>query len=176
MLLFRLFGSFIRKGIPLILLLSFFIACRSKNENISIKKDEKAINKAINTSLDVWHQSASESDFKTYFDVMDTASVFIGTDATENWTKEAFSLFSKPYFDKGEAWSFHPKERNIYLSKSGDVAWFDELLDTWMGTCRGSGVFELDEAEWKLKHYVFSLTVPNDAMNDVIELIASDNE
>ena len=32
-------------------------------------------------------------------------------------------------------------ERHIYTSKSGDFIWFDELLDTWMGACRGSGVY-----------------------------------
>ena len=86
--------------------------------------------------------AAAEANFDAYFGKMDTISVFIGTDASENWTKKEFSDFSKPYFDKGKAWDFKTLERNIYVNTSGDFVWFDELLNTWMGTCRGSGVLE----------------------------------
>ena len=101
---------------------------------------------------------------------MDSVSIFIGTDASENWKKTAFSKFSKPYFDKGKAWSFTPIERNIYTSKNNEIVWFDELLNTWMGICRGSGVLEKENKKWKIKHYVLSVTIPNDNINQVINI------
>lgn len=129
-------------------------------------ENEKA---SIHQLLDNWHRAAAEADFDLYFDTMDSLSVFIGTDAEENWDKKAFMEFSKPHFDKGKAWAFTAIERNIYFSQQGDVAWFDELLNTWMGICRGSGVLEQRNGQWKLKHYVLSVTVPNDDMDQVIE-------
>ncbi len=99
---------------------------------------------------------------------MDNISVFIGTDATENWTKKQFISFSKPYFDRGKAWDFKTLERNVYTNKSGDFVWFDELLNTWMGTCRGSGVLEKTGSTWKIKHYVLSVSIPNDDVQKVI--------
>ena len=99
---------------------------------------------------------------------MDSVSVFIGTDASENWEKKQFQDFSKPYFDKGKAWDFKTLERTICLNPSGDFAWFDELLNTWMGTCRGSGVLEKTTNGWKIKQYVLSITIPNDDVQAVI--------
>ena len=79
-------------------------------------------------------------------------------------------VFSKPYFDKGKAWDFETLERNIYVNSSGEFVWFDELLRTWMGTCRGSGVLEKIENSWKIKHYVLSVSIPNEDINRVITI------
>ena len=123
----------------------------------------------VNTLLDNWHKAASEANYEGYFSKMDSVSVFIGTDATENWTKKQFENFSKPYFDKGKAWSFKTLERNIYLNDARNFVWFDELLTTWMGTCRGSGVLEKKDEIWKIKHYVLSIEIPNDDVQVVIK-------
>ncbi|MBS9766494.1 MAG: nuclear transport factor 2 family protein [Flavobacteriaceae bacterium] len=48
------------------------------------------------------------------------------------------------------------------------MAWFDELLDTWMGICRGSGVLEKTAKGWKIRHYVLSVTVPNEDTQKVV--------
>lgn len=101
---------------------------------------------------------------------MDSISVFIGTDATENWSKKQFEKFSKPYFDQGKAWSFSAIDRNIYVNEAGNFLWFDELLDTWMGTCRGSGVLEKKQGQWKIKHYVLSIEIPNSDVQAVISV------
>ncbi len=122
----------------------------------------------VNTLLDDWHKAASEANYEDYFGKMDSLSVFIGTDATENWSKTQFADFSKPYFDKGKAWSFKPLERNIYVNEAKDFVWFDELLTTWMGTCRGSGVLEKKQNVWKIKHYVLSVEIPNNDIQAVI--------
>lgn len=137
--------------------------------NKSINNDEK---QTINTLLDNWHAAAAKADYAGYFGKIDDDGHYIGTDATENWDKKAFAAFAKPYFDKGRAWDFKAVERNIYFSKDGKVAWFDELLDTWMKGCRGSGVLEKQGKVWKIKHYVLSMTVPNDVTDKVIPLKA----
>ena len=101
---------------------------------------------------------------------MSNQSVFVGTDAAEVWNIQQFKDFSKPYFDKGKAWSFTSVERNVYLNSNGEIAWFDELLATWMGVCRGSGVLKKDKGSWKIEHYVLSVTVPNDNIQDVMKV------
>lgn len=132
-------------------------------------KDETV---AINTLLDNWHAAAARADYNGYFVKIAADGHYIGTDAGENWDKTAFAAFSKPYFDKGKAWDFKTLERHMYFSKDGKTAWFDELLDTWMKVCRGSGVLEKEGTEWKIKHYVLSMTVPNDATGEVVPIKA----
>ena len=100
---------------------------------------------------------------------MDTISIFIGTDATENWTKKEFQDYSKPYFDRGKAWDFKVLERNVFLDSTGKFAWFDENLKTKRGTFRGSGVL-VKKATWKIKHYVLSVPIPNDDIEDVVKI------
>ncbi len=124
----------------------------------------------INLMLDKWHKAAAEANFEDYFDDLTDDAIFIGTDATENWNKTAFQEFAKPYFDKGKAWDFTALERNIYFSADKKMAWFDELLNTQMKICRGSGVLVLVGNQWKIKHYVLSMTVPNDNSKEVIKI------
>jgi len=124
----------------------------------------------IDSSLEAWHKAAAEANFDAYFNLMTKDGVFIGTDATENWQNEDFKKFSKPYFDNGKAWSFSTLERNIYVGEYQDLGWFDELLDTQMGICRGSGVVEKDSLGWKVKHYVLSIAVPNENVAELTKL------
>lgn len=122
----------------------------------------------IHLVLDQWHLDAAQFDYEAYFGKMTTDAVFVGTDASEVWSKTKFQNFSKPYFDKKETWNFKPLERNIYLDKNTNTAWFDEVLDTWMGTCRGSGVVVFEAKNWKIKHYVLSVAIPNESIKEVI--------
>ena len=115
-----------------------------------------------------WHKAASNANYTNYFGALDSSAVYIGTAAEEIWSKKQFSNFSKPYFDRGKAWDFKTLERNVYLNEIGDFAWFDELLNTWMGTCRGSGVLEKKNNTWNIKHYVLSVAIPNDDIQAVI--------
>ncbi|MFT5251658.1 MAG: ketosteroid isomerase-like protein [Flavobacteriales bacterium] len=124
----------------------------------------------INVVLDNWHKAAGEAQFDAYFNLMTDDAIFIGTDATENWNKTQFQAFAKPFFDRGKAWSFKAIERHIYVDKSGRTAWFDELLDTQMKICRGSGVLLKVGNDWKIKHYVLSMTVPNDNVTEVVKI------
>jgi hypothetical protein len=126
----------------------------------------------IDSTLDNWHKAATDANFVNYFDALTDDSIFIGTDATENWTKPAFQAFAKPYFDKGKAWSFTSLERHIYFSTDKKMAWFDELLNTQMKICRGSGVLIFINGKWKIKHYVLSMTIPNDNVDEVVKIKA----
>ena len=126
--------------------------------------------KEINSVLDAWHKAAGEANFDTYFRLMTTDGVFIGTDATENWQNQAFKEFSKPYFDRGKAWNFTAVERNIYVNDTNDFAWFDELLDTQMKLCRGSGVLKKVNGSWKIAHYVLSIAVPNENVDELVQI------
>jgi len=150
------------KKIILIVIASIFTL--TMHAQIGKEKDK------VSEFLDSWHKDASNADFKNYFDKIADDGIYIGTDATENWTKKEFEAFAKPYFDKGKAWNFTALQRNIYFSSDKKLAWFDELLDTQMKICRGSGIVEFKNGNWKIKHYVLSMTIPNDNSDAVIEV------
>ncbi len=135
---------------------------------------QKNLTKEAGSFLDEWHKDAANADMDAYFDKIDTAGIFIGTDATEVWLKQEFYDYSKPHFDKGKAWSFAVKERNIYFSEDLSYAWFDELLDSSSGTLRGSGVLKKEDKAWKIMHYVLSLPVPNEKFKEVINVLKQD--
>lgn len=124
----------------------------------------------IATMLDAFNVAAAKADYKTYFDFYADESTFIGTDATEVWDKKQFMVWAKPYFDKKSTWNFKSLKRNIHFTKDGKMAWFDELLDTQMKICRGSGVVEKIGGQWKVKQYVLSVTVPNEVVDKVVEI------
>ncbi|WP_343487159.1 nuclear transport factor 2 family protein [Allomuricauda sp. d1] len=133
-------------------------------------KGQEIEKQQIDKVLDSWHKAAADADFETYFGLMAKDAVFLGTDATENWQNEEFKNFSKPYFDKDKAWSFTAVERNIYVDAEAGYAWFDELLDTQMKLCRGSGVLHKLNGEWKIKHYVLSIAVPNENVEALVAM------
>jgi len=135
--------------------------------SIVISAQEKS---NIDKVLTQWHKAASEANFEDYFSLMTKEGVFIGTDPTENWQNKDFRAFSKPYFDRGKAWNFKTLERNIYTEENTNIAWFDELLATQMGICRGSGVLQKTEDGWKIAHYVLSITIPNENVEEATAL------
>lgn len=137
--------------------------------------DANTINAAIVSNLNRWHEAAAQADFETYFGLMTPDAIYIGTDATEHWDLEAFKHFAKPYFDAGKAWDFKAIDRHIFVYNNNTLAWFDELLNTHMGICRGSGVMKLENGTWKVAHYVLSMTVPNSKMQDVVSVKRTDD-
>jgi hypothetical protein len=125
----------------------------------------------INNLIDQWHLAAANADFDSYFNKMTIDGIFIGTDAHENWTVPEFKVYAKPYFDKGKAWSFNALQRNVYISDG--IAHFDELLETQMGLCRGSGVVTKTSDGWKIAHYVLSIVVPNEQVSKLTAIKAA---
>ena len=143
-----------------------FVGCMSKQEQAPSKSK-------VHTVLDNWHKAAAEADFDRYFNYFASDSaIFMGTDATERWTISEFKPWSKPYFDRGEAWSFVPVQRHIYFSKAGRTAWFDESLDTPnLGPARGTGVLIKKDTTWKITHYNLSIPIPNAIADTVVEQV-----
>ena len=139
------------RKIVIILVGLILIGCKSTQP-----KNSENVKSEINLILNDWHKAAAEANFEAYFGAMSEDAIYIGTDPTENWNKPAFIKFAKPYFDRGKAWNFTALERNIYFSTDKKTAWFDELLDTQMKICRGSGVLIKVKNKWKVRNSFFS--------------------
>ena len=114
----------------------------------------------IDALLDGLHEDAHKGNFESYFDRYSTDAVFLGTDKIERWTIEDFKAYAKPAFSDGHGWTYAVIERN--WEGDGNTRWFDEiLLNEKLGHCRGTGVVELINGEWKISHYALTMLVPN---------------
>ena len=148
-------------------------ACDQQTTHAPTQKPVKA---DIDAVLDDWHSAASDADFDRYFGHFhDSTSIFMGTDATERWTVPEFKAFAQPYFARGRAWSFSATTRYVYFSEEGNVAWFDEELDTPnLGPSRGTGVLVFGKTGWKIAHYNLTVPIPNEIVYDVVEQIEAE--
>ncbi|MES2299809.1 MAG: nuclear transport factor 2 family protein [Pseudomonadota bacterium] len=127
---------------------------------------DAAMRERVGAFIDAWHDDAAHAR-PAYFDKMASDGVYIGTDKTELWQRDAFKLWAKPYFDRGAAWSFKATRRNIYFSPDRKFIWFDELLDTRMGVCQASGVVRATASGFEIAHYQLSIAVPNEVADKV---------
>lgn len=128
--------------------------------------------KAVAAILDDWHRAAARADEGRYFAQMGRDAVFLGTDASERWTKAAFQAWAHPIFQRRKAWTFKATRRTITLSKDGRTAWFDEDLDTPnLGPARGTGVLTREQDRWLIQQYNLSVPIPNNLMTQVKALI-----
>lgn len=160
------------KQIILVAFLPVVLVLNGCSERASANKVRQDLDKLVTS----WHLAATNAD-TSFFDYMADDAVYIGTDASERWSKKEFVDFAIPYFRRGKAWDFKTIERRVYYSDNEDVAWFDETLDTWMGVCRSSGVLQKYKGKgWKIKHYQLSCTVPNDKVKQFIELMKENKE
>lgn len=129
---------------------------------------------AVGAVLDAFHDAAARADEATYFALLADSAVFLGTDATERWTKAEFLAFARPHFAAGKGWRFVPRDRHVALSAGGRVAWFDELLDSESyGECRGTGVLERIGDRWLIQQYHLTIPVPNELAREVVGRIRS---
>ena len=137
-----------------------------------VKGSNSAAIAEVSRVLDDWHQAAAVADEARYIGHLTDDAVFLGTDPGERWTAAEFSEFVKPYFDKGQGWTYLPRDRHVMLSDDGALAWFDERLDNEKyGELRGTGVLCLVDGVWKLAHYNMSFPVPNERTGEVVDLI-----
>jgi hypothetical protein len=154
-----------------------FFSCSTSAEtpkpDAATIKADKAI---IGAMLDSFNAAAARSDYDGYFSFYTDDAIFIGTDATEHWDKPAFMVWAKPYFDKKTTWNFTSLERHIFFGNHADIAWFDELLNTQMKICRGSGVVVKKDNVWKVQQYVLSTTIPNSLIDTVVSLKAVEED
>ena len=120
----------------------------------------------LDVLLDGLHQDAHEGNFQAYFARYTSDAVFLGTDKTERWTIEEFKAYAKPAFADGHGWTYSVVERN--WEGDGNTRWFDEILfNEKLGHCRGTGVVQLINDEWKIAHYALTMLVPNSIAADV---------
>lgn len=136
-------------------------------EEQTVETDEKRIHEL----MDNWHLAAATADADAFFGTMTEDGIYLGTDASERWLRDELRTWSKAAFERESAWDFKASKRQLYFSADYKTAWFEELLDTWMGTCRGSGVLVKQGGVWKLKHYDLAIMVPNDLVKDFITLV-----
>ena len=125
----------------------------------------------INSMLDSWHHAAAVADEEGFYGKFTADGIYIGTDPTEHWKAIELQTWAKSAFERESAWDFKPYDRHIFYAEDGKTAWFDELLDTWMGTCRGSGVLQKVKGEWKITHYHLAVAVPNESIDAYLEII-----
>ena len=140
----------------ILVVLSFFII-------VNTNADDK---RHVNELLDGLHNDAHKGNFDSYFDRYSSDAVFLGTDKTERWTIEEFKTYAKPAFVDGHGWTYKVIERN--WEGDGDIQWFDEILfNEKLGHCRGTGVVELINGEWKIAHYALTMLIPNSIAAEV---------
>ena len=121
---------------------------------------------SVNALLDGLHKDAHEGNYQAYFARYSPDAIFLGTDKTERWTIEEFKTYAKPAFVDGHGWTYKVIERN--WEGDGDIQWFDEILfNEKLGHCRGTGVVELINGEWKIAHYALTMLIPNSIAAEV---------
>jgi ketosteroid isomerase-like protein len=156
-----------------VILLSFAVLCACGASPPS--ESPRVARSSIDRVLDDWHDAAAHSDEDRYFDHMADDAIFLGTDATERWTKSAFRAYAHPHFARGHGWVFRSVRRDVILDPSHRLAWFDEDLHTeGLGPARGSGVLRREaDGEWRIVHYNLAITVPNERFAEVHALLSA---
>ena len=130
----------------------------------SISADEQRA--STDELLDGLHQDAHEGNFDSYFDRYSSGAIFLGTDKTERWTIDEFKAYARPAFNDGHGWTYSVVERN--WEGDSDIRWFDEILfNEKLGHCRGTGVVQLINNEWKIAHYALTMLIPNQIAAEV---------
>jgi hypothetical protein len=133
---------------------------------------DPALTKQVNAFVDAWHDDAAHARM-AYFDKIAPDGVYIGTDRSELWQRDAFKAWARKYFEgRKSAWAFKATRRNVYASEDGKLIWFDELLDTPnMGHCMASGVVRKTAKGFEIVHYQLSMAVPNEIAKQVTDLV-----
>lgn len=162
----------IRPRLTLVCLVALALSLPPLSTAAEMKGGEAPGTAVVETVLDAFHDAAARADEPAYFALLADSAVFLGTDATERWTKEEFLAFARPHFASGKGWRFVPRDRQVALSADGRVAWFDELLDSESyGECRGTGVLERIGDHWLIQQYHLTIPVPNELAREVVARI-----
>ncbi len=128
---------------------------------------------AVVDTLRRLHEAADQADGDAYFALFTDDAVFMGTDATERWTRPQFEIYARERFDTGTGWTYVARERHVFVADDGRTAWFDERLDNAKyGEARGTGVLVRCGDAWKIAHYNLTFPIPNALAGDVVRMIA----
>lgn len=126
----------------------------------------------VDAFVDEWHADAAQARL-AYFDKIAADGIYIGTDRTERWTRDAFKAWAGRFFARPSAWSFTPLQRHLGFTPDRSLVWFDEQLDSDMGVLQASGVMRASGAGFEIVHYQMSIAVPNDVQPQVSALISA---
>ena len=127
---------------------------------------------AVMSVLDQLHDAASKADGDRYFSLFAANAIFIGTDATERWPIDEFRSYAMKRFETGTGWTYHVRERHVYVDDDANTAFFDSVLhNDKYGGCRGTGVLIKLGGAWKIVQYNLTIPIPNELALDVVEMI-----
>ena len=127
---------------------------------------------AVASVLNQLHDAASKADGERYFNLFAPNAIFFGTDATERWPINEFRSYAMKRFETGTGWTYHVRDRHVYLDDDANIAWFDEVLDNEKyGECRGTGVLVKLGGAWKIVQYNLTIPIPNEIALDVVAMI-----
>jgi ketosteroid isomerase-like protein len=148
-------------------------ACGAAPARIADPTEARAM---IETVIDDWHDAAARSDLERYMAHLTDDAIFLGTDATERWTKAQLLEYARAPFAEGRGWVMRPVRRDVMIDRGGSLAFFDEDLEAVnLGAARGSGVLRLEpDGRWRIAHYNLAITVPNERFEAVRDLLRSE--
>lgn len=123
---------------------------------------------SVDATLTRFHGAAAASEWDSYFRLLSDDAIFLGTDATERWTKTEFEQYAR----KTNGWTYTTTERHINFTPDGNSAWFDELLwNNSYGLCRGTGVVINTDKGWLISQYHLTVPIPNEVFDQVLPII-----
>ena len=120
-----------------------------------------------------FHDAAAKGDKKRYLSVFTKDAIFLGTDETEHWqVSKGLTDYVDSYFKEGKGWVYLPEKQFIYFSEEGKMAWFDEVaVSKTYGRLRGTGVFIMQQGEWKMAHYSLTFLIPNEKVKALMKIM-----
>ena len=120
------------------------------------------------------HDAATRAHYERYFDCFSKDAVFLGTDASERWTKSEFQSWAHPHFQRDSAWIFTVLDRKLHATADGATLWFEESLGSRSyGECRGTGVILTEKnGTHRIAQYNLTVPIPNDLLPAIADRIS----
>ncbi|MEM7766542.1 MAG: nuclear transport factor 2 family protein [Pseudomonadota bacterium] len=119
---------------------------------------------AATATLDTYYAAAAAADYDTWIAQFTSDARFYGTDASEDWPRDAFAESVKAGFATGQGWGFQVRDRRVTVAAGGETAWFAEIahFENTDYTLRPTGVLVRQSDGWKIAQLVMGVPFPND--------------
>ena len=118
------------------------------------------------------HHAATVADAPRFFAAFAPEAMIFGS--TARLTLARYRALREPYLARGQGLPSTLLEHRIHLSSSGELAWFEELVNVFdHDRLRGTGVMRRVDGDWKLVHYSAMILVPRQLAGDLAERVAS---
>lgn len=118
----------------------------------------------VAAALDALHRAESEADLDHFLAAFAGDAIFLGTDASEAWTKADLRRDLGQRFGSDGGWTFEVEDRVIGISDDGDSAWFKEIVHYIEGDyeLRPTGTMVRRGGVWRIVHLHMGIPIPND--------------